>query len=197
MGTIPKNHRNIFRAGQTQIDVARYVYDALGRRIEARMYSNGGFLDRKRYWYNDQWQILDMEYADTSYSFDLNYVWGNYIDECLLFIYNADLAPERYYYLHDHLYSPAAVVDAGGTVGERYEYDAYGTVHNMDAAFAVQPGSYYLALFGLTGREVDMLDYDSQTGGYRLQHMHYRHRDYSPAIGRFVQHDPLGMSVNL
>jgi len=32
---------------------------------------------------------------------------------------------------------------------------------------------------------LDILD------GGALHHMHYRHRDYSPVIGRFLQHDPL------
>ena len=38
-----------------------------------------------------------------------------------------------YYYLHDHLYSPAALTDSNGTVVERYEYDAYGEPNIMDA----------------------------------------------------------------
>lgn len=32
-----------------------------------------------------------------------------------------------YYYLHDHLFSPAVLINSSGTVVERYEYDAYGT----------------------------------------------------------------------
>ena len=33
---------------------------------------------------------------------------------------------DDYYYLHDHLYSPVALLDDTGAVVERCEYDAYG-----------------------------------------------------------------------
>ncbi len=53
-------------------------------------------------------------------------VWGNYIDEAL----RMRAGESDYYYLHDHLYSPAVLI--GYESGqwrpvERYEYDAYGT----------------------------------------------------------------------
>lgn len=39
--------------------------------------------------------------------------------------------------------------------------------------------------YTFTGRRLDVLD------GGDLMRMHYRHRDYSPHLGRFMQHDPL------
>ncbi len=85
--------------------------------------------------------------------------------------------------------SPAAMLTEYGVV-ERYEYDAYGRRSVMTPGFAHRNNSHYLSDIGLTGREIDELDLDA-TATPRLQHMHYRHRDYSPQLGRFLQHDPL------
>ncbi|MCX5727194.1 MAG: hypothetical protein NT030_08575 [Candidatus Saganbacteria bacterium] len=94
----------------------------------------------------------------------------------------------NFYYLHDHLYSPAAMVNSSGSVVERYEYDAYGKRTVLTNSFQQRTYSLYGNDFGLTGREVDDLDFD-ENDAPRLQRMHYRHRDYSPEMGRFVQQD--------
>jgi len=51
------------------------------------------------------------------------FIYGNYIDEVLRM---TDSDANDYYYVHDHLYSPAALIAADGNVVGRYEYDAYG-----------------------------------------------------------------------
>ncbi len=44
-----------------------------------------------------------------------------------------------YYYVHDHLYSPVALVDGvNGDVAERYEYDAYGKVTIRNPQYAIR-----------------------------------------------------------
>jgi RHS repeat-associated protein len=79
---------------------------------------------------------------------------------------------------------------------ERYEYDAYGKVtitgRGADGVWYTADditltNSAYNNLFTFTGRQLDTL------GAGALHHMHYRHRDYSPQLGRFLQHDPLGV----
>ena len=40
---------------------------------------------------------------------------------------------DEYFYTHDHLHSPVALLDDAGDVLERYEYDAYGKSYIMDA----------------------------------------------------------------
>ncbi|NLK40497.1 MAG: hypothetical protein GX298_00385 [Planctomycetes bacterium] len=170
-------------------------YDALGRRIEARSFADGQLDAVRRYWYNDQWQVLTQGLWSQAYAglaLSRNYIYGNTIDEVLGFEWVVDGTPgARYYYLHDHLYSPAAMLTEWG-VAERYEYDAYGRRSVMSAGFAHRSNSHYLSDLGLTGREIDALDLDAAATP-RLQHMHYRHRDYSPKLGRFMQHDPLGI----
>jgi len=65
-----------------------------------------------------------------------------------------------YFYVQDHLYSTAALVDASGTPQERYEYDVYGQVYILDANFAddADGRSDYNNPYMLTGRSVDFLD---------------------------------------
>ncbi len=131
--------------------------------------------------------------AYASLTLSRNYIYGNTIDEVLGFEWVVNGTPSIwYYYLHDHLYSPAVMLTEYGVV-ERYEYNAYGRRSVMTPGFAHRSNSHYLSDIGLTGREIDELDLDAAATP-RLQHMHYRHRDYSPQLGRFLQHDPLGMT---
>ena len=127
---------------------------------------------------HDHWQIL-AEHDGTA--FGNRYVYGNYIDEALVM----NDGTEDYYYLHDHLYSPAALLDDTGADVERYEYDAYGSVRILNSEFSILNSSQYGNPHAFTGRQLDILDNGT------LHHMHYRHRDYSPQLGRFMQHDPL------
>ena len=84
-------------------------------------------------------------------------MYGNYIDEVLV-MKAAD--GNDYYYLHDHLYSPAVMLDSTGTVVERYEYDAYGKVHVLEADFTADADnqSDYGNPYLFTGRRLDLLD---------------------------------------
>jgi len=79
------------------------------------------------YYHNHNWQVLT-EY-DNSNNLQRKFIYGNgtespqwRIDEVLLM----KAGENDYYYAHDHLYSPAALIDSSGTVLERCEYDAYG-----------------------------------------------------------------------
>ena len=182
--------------GETEVPVADYVYDALGRRIQRTVYREGNLYYTDRFYYNDSWQYLMKEmYWPGDDPVCVNFVYGNYIDELLLC---QNGTSTRYYYLHDHLYSPAAAISSSGTILERCEYDVYGNQRIFDNTWQTRAYSWFCN-FGLTGREIDMLDWDAN-GAPRLQHMHYRHRDCSPFMGRFMQHDPLGIvpaSINL
>jgi len=178
--------------GETEVPVADYVYDALGRRIQRTVYWEGSLIYTDRFYYNDAWQYLMKEtYWPGDDLVCLNFVYGNYIDELLLCQNSPDT---RYYFLHDHLYSPAAAISSSGTIVERYEYDVYGNQRIFDNSWQTRTHSWYGSEFGLTGREVDNLDWDAN-GTPRLHHMHYRHRDYSPFMGRFMQQDPLGLNI--
>jgi len=100
-----------------------------------------------------------------------------------------------YYYAHDHLYSPAALIDSSGTVLERYEYDAYGNCSILEPNFAPDPDgkSDYENPYLFTGRRLDIMDNSS------LKIQYNRNRYYDYYTGRWLTHDPLGYldSMNL
>ncbi len=93
------------------------------------------------------------------------------------------------YYVHDHLYSPVALVYwSGSTINERYEYDAYGNCHVLEPNFAPDPDGLtdYSNPCLFTGRRVDILDNSS------LEIQYNRNRYYDQYTGRWLTHDPLG-----
>ena len=134
------------------------------------------------YYNNSNWQVLS-EY-DGSNNFQRNYVYGNYIDEVLMM---TDSGSNDYYYAHDHLFSPAALIDDNGTVVERYEYDAYGDCNVLDADYSKDADgiSDYGNPYLFTGRRLDILDTAS------LKIMYYRNRYYDTETGRLLTHDPM------
>jgi len=81
--------------------VAEFAYDALGRRIrKTDCVADTNTL----YYYNDNWQVL-CEYSGGG-SFERMFMYGNYIDEPIMMDDGT-----RYFYVQDHLYSTAALVD--------------------------------------------------------------------------------------
>ena len=87
------------------------------------------------------------------------FAYDNYIDEVLVIAADANTANTRYF-VHDHLYSPAALVSAGRTVLERYEYDAYGECSVLEPNFAADADnkSDYGNLYLFTASRLDILD---------------------------------------
>jgi len=166
-------------SGPTEVTVATFDYDALGRRIRKVDPIAGA---TTLYYYDPDWRCL--EERDGSDVLQRSFIYGNYIDEVLVMTVPGS-PPTDYYTLHDHLYSPAALLAADGSVVERYEYDAYGTVHVFDGSWNPRTAGAYGNPYTFTGRRLDVLD----SGNLAL--MYYRARSYSPTCGRFLQGDPL------
>jgi len=141
------------------------------------------------YYNNPDRQVLE-EY-DVNDNFTALYAYGNYIDG-VLYSYSVAPPPDysySYYYIHDHLYSPAALVDAStGTVLERYEYDVYGEPTIRDTEYEPRATSQYGNAYFFTGRRLDLLD----GGNLKLQYNRNRYYDYY--IGRWFTHDPRGIT---
>jgi len=89
--------------GLSEIDVALYAYDALGRRIWK--HDPTAAAADVYYYYNDQWQILCEYNAETTCRQWFSY--GNYIDEVMSRNTHPTDMQMAQYYAHDHLYSPA------------------------------------------------------------------------------------------
>ena len=159
--------------------VAEFDYDTQGRRI--RVYD--AVADTTTlYYYSDDWEVLSA--YDDSNNLHAYYVFGNYIDEVLMMHRNE----EDYYYLHNHLYSPVALVNGSGSVIERYEYDAYGKAQVLSPNYEPRLASLYRNPYMFTGRELDIL------GGGSYEKIYYRHRDYDVFTGRFYVQDMKGIS---
>jgi RHS repeat-associated protein len=94
------------------------------------------------------------------------------------------------FYIHDHLYSPVALTDYSGSVLERCEYDAYGNPYILDTQYAPRTTSNYGNPYLFTGRRADYLD----SGSLKIQYNRNRYYDYYS--GRWLTHDPLGISPN-
>jgi len=85
------------------------------------------------------------------------------------------------YYHHDGLGSTVALTEGTGNVVESYTYDVYGQPSFLSATYQLLPTSSVTNRFLFTGREylAELALYD------------YRHRFYSPSLGRFLQTDPI------
>jgi len=131
----------------------------------------------RRYYYNYNWQSL-CQY-DGNGTLKEIFVYGNFIDEVLYKV-------PFFFYIHDHLYSPAALAAWTGNVLERYEYDAYGNPTIWNADFTTErESSNYGNPYLFTGRRVDILD----SGSLKIQYNRNRYYDYYS--GRWLTHDPL------
>jgi RHS repeat-associated protein len=88
---------------------------------------------------------------------------------------------EELYVLKDYL-DPAAIIDTGGNVVERFGYDAFGPARFMAPDFSPRPSSAadWNFLF-----HAEFLDED--TGLYN-----YGYRYYNPELGRWISRDPIG-----
>jgi YD repeat-containing protein len=158
-----------------------YAYDALGRRIEKVVDSNGT-PQTTRYFY-DGWQIIEEQDGDGNTL--ATYVYGNYVDEVL----NMQRDANDYYYHTDDLYNVVAVTDGNGLAVERYEYQDYGELGFFDGSGTPISSSAISNPYLFTGRR-----YDFETGWIFFQASKVRAwwdpKDQAhygdPATGRFT-----------
>jgi RHS repeat-associated protein len=138
-------------------------------------------------YYTDQWQVLEeRQIKDMEWLLNKQYVWGiRYIDELIL--RDNDTAPIdgtlniRHYALQDANFNVVALINTNGSVGRRFEYDAYGHSITLEADFT--PGAYEY-------------DFEYRYAGYRWDYETYllqvRNRWYHPRLGRWLSRDPIG-----
>ncbi len=139
-------------------------------------------------YYNENWQLLEeRKNGDTD---PLNqYLWHPYyIDALAIRWYDAntdgdtaDTNEGEFYYCYDANFNVTTIVNASGTVQNRYAYTPYGEVITLNNSFASASEATGNTHF-YTGRERD-----SETG-LQLN----RNRFYHPQLGRWLQRDPLG-----
>jgi RHS repeat-associated protein len=167
------------KAGGTTL--ASYRYDALGRRIQE---TEGG--TTTDLYYDAGWQVLEERVGGQA---RVQYVWSPVAADTLV---ERDRDPtgggtlsERLYVQQDANGDVTALVNPSGQVVERYVYDPYGAVTVLSAGWATESGSQYAWRYLFQGGR-----FDWGTGYYN-----FRHRDYSPGLGRWLSNDPLGFGA--
>jgi RHS repeat-associated protein len=147
----------------------KYDYDALGRRASKTVTGSG----TTSYLLDGDEEIAEYSGATVL----RHYVTGPGVDDRVAHAEGSSITnPTKTYYHTNHQGSVMAMTDGSGNVTQRIGYDEYG---NGSPSTGEQ--------FGYTGRR-----YDPETGLY-----YYRARYYAPAIGRFLQVDPVGYKDNL
>jgi len=168
--------------------IATYCYDAAGRRIRKLLGTNPASPDTSYdYYFNNLWQILEVRKDGAAISnLYEQYVWSErYIDSPVLRDRDADGQShngleERLYYTTDANMNVTALVDASGSVVERYEYDSYGKVTILSVDFTgTRDSSLYANEVLYCGYR-----YDPETGLYQV-----RMRYYHPTLGRWLTRD--------
>ncbi|HZL35880.1 MAG TPA: RHS repeat-associated core domain-containing protein, partial [Tepidisphaeraceae bacterium] len=170
--------------------LATYQYNALGERVTV----NEGGTTTDLY-YSTNSQVLEEKVGSTTTK---QYVWGlGYGNNLLLRDDNSITGNlgisgsglgNRLFVQHDANYNTTALVDASGTVKERFIYTPYGVQSVLTAGWASGSDSQNWSYYFQGGR------YDGVTGL-----IHFDNRDYSPSLGTWIERDPARYrdSINL
>jgi RHS repeat-associated protein len=159
-----------------------YDYDPLGRRITKTTGGTGVGAGGTTtgYLLDGDEEIAEYNVTGGAWSLLRRYVTGPSVDERIAHVEGSALsAPAKTYYHFNHQGSVVAMTDGSGAVTQRLSYDEYGVL----SPSASPNGEAYR----FTGRR-----FDPETGLY-----YYRARYYSPALGRFLQTDPVGYKADL
>ncbi len=150
-----------------------------------------GVLNETRHFYYtqpSQWQVIE-ERVGTSTSANRQFVWGlRYIDDIILRDRDTDgngTLDERRYPMQDANWNVTGLVNTTGTVQQRFAYTAYGMPQFLNASF--------VAASNTAGWEI-------LYAGYRFEIatslFHVRHRVLHPALGGWVQRDPVAIAFS-
>ena len=168
---------------ETGASVQKNAYDGLTRRITKEASS----VVTHTYW-SDRWKPLE-DRTGVSTSAARSYLWGErpgHRDDLVLRDRDTDgngTLDERLYATMDY-FNGTAVLNASGTVMERYAYSAFGVRRIMAADFSPRSTSSHAWDFGFQGQFRD-----AETGWYN-----YGYRFYVPLLGRWINRDPIGES---
>lgn len=144
-----------------------YDYDPLGRRVSQVV--NGTVT---KYLLDGDEEIAELDNAGAVLH---RYITGPAIDDRIAHAVGAAISnPAKTYYHVNHQGSVMAMTDAVGNISQRMAYDEFGRLASNSVASG-EPFRY-------TGRR-----FDPDTQLY-----YYRARYYAPALGRFLQTDPVG-----
>jgi RHS repeat-associated protein len=162
--------------------LVEYSHDALNRRVT----EDPG--TARELFYSLDWQVVEERESGVAV---VQQVWSPvYVDALVLRDRDADAnsgngLEERLYAQQDANYNVTAVLDLAGAVVERFAYDPFGAVTVLAGDFSARAGSNYAWVYQHQGGR-----YQVETGLY-----HFRRREFSPSLGRWVQLDPIGFDA--
>jgi RHS repeat-associated protein len=150
----------------------RHVSDTVGSTVTDRFFSS-------------DWQLLETKVGSNTVTRN---VWSPvYVDGLVLRDRDTDANgtfDERLYSLQDANWNTTGLVNAGGTVQERYTYTPFGQVTFRDGSGSTLSASAKDWVFLHQGGErIAAGDYE------------FRNRVYSPSLGRWLSNDPLGFDA--
>jgi RHS repeat-associated protein len=158
--------------------VAAYQYDGVGRRVVRFGYTSGTLTETRHFYFTASTRDVEQR-VGTSPTMDQQNVWGiRYVDELIC---RDTAAPTRIYACHDANFNVTALSNSSGIVVQRFVYEPYGKELVTTAAWITTTDNYdWTARF--QGRFFDLATaiYD------------FRHRCFSPLLGRWLQRDPVG-----
>jgi RHS repeat-associated protein len=170
--TYNRYHNQLTKVTKSGNDV-NFVYDAMGKRLSKEDVSS---TTTERYLMDGDHVVVDFESTDQKFGTGeemRRYVYGPGVDERIVMIDEeaSGAEPTHHFYHTNHQGSVIATSDEAGELIDTYTYDEFGNSDTLTG----NPYRY-------TGRRLD-----EETGLY-----YYRARYYAPAVGRFLQTDPIG-----
>ena len=168
--------------------VAEYEYDARNYRIVTKSYVDNALDETRHTYYTNGWQAIE-ERINSESTPDRQWVWGiRYIDDLILRDRTtSSTLDERLYALQDANWNVTAVVDDGGTVQERYEYDPYGITTVLTSAFSPRTSSEFAWETTYCGYR-----WEDAVGLYAV-----RFRWYAPRLATWVSRDPVRYAAGI
>jgi RHS repeat-associated protein len=171
---------NRLMAATSASGTVNFTYDALNRRLMEAM-AGGATTDL---YYSAAWQVLEERIGGTPKA---QYVWSPvYVDALVERDRDAngqssDGLEERLYAQQDANYNITALVDAAGNVALRIVYDPYGGFTLLTPTWGTPGSTQYAWVYLYQGGRYEMVS----------ALYHFRNRDLSATLGRWVQRDPI------